>query len=98
MKKELEKQLDKYFYGDYCEEAEESERTRKARAEYYKYLNPLMRYDKELFFKIEAAITNAEAEHERQGFLQGYQYALTMLGISSGGTVNGLFGKEHTHE
>ena len=29
MNKRLEKQLDKYFYGDYCEEVEESEKQEK---------------------------------------------------------------------
>ena len=68
MNKRLEKQLDKYFYGDYCEEAEESERTRKARAEYYKYLNPLMRYDKELFFKIEAPLQTQKRSMKDKAF------------------------------
>lgn len=41
-----------------------------------------MQYDKELFYKIEDAISRAELEYERRGFLQGYQYALIMMGIA----------------
>lgn len=101
MMKELERQLNEYFYcGEYQERVGESEALKAAYEEYYTYMMPILQSDKKLFFKMEGAISRAELECERRGFLQGYQYALTMLGISSGGggTVNGLFGKEHTRE
>lgn len=100
MTKELERQLNEYFYrGEYQEKSKETEALKAAYKEYYAYITPILQNDKELFFELEDAIARAEIEHERIGFLQGYQYALTMLGISpGGGTVNGLFGKERTHE
>lgn len=83
MNKRLEKQLNEYFYSEeYYKHIEDGEKLKAAYTEYYRYLEPLMQYDKELFYKIEDAISRAELEYERRGFLQGYQYALIMMGIA----------------
>ncbi len=82
MNKELMKLLDEYYYhGSYSDEIEDGEELKAAYNKYYDLLEPLRKQNHALFFEIETAIGEAELEHERRGFRQGYQYALKMLGI-----------------
>ena len=65
----------------------ESEDVKAAHRAYYEKLEPLRHKETRLYQELEDLISNSEIEHELQGFLRGYEYCLTMLGLSNRGGV-----------
>ena len=56
--------------------------TKTAIKNYYDKLAPLKGKDREMFYALEDLIADTEAAHGKQGFLRGYEYALTMMGLN----------------
>ncbi len=85
MNQALQQALERYYYNDDYGKLPESEGIKEAHRAYYEKLEPLRHREKKLFYELEDLIGTSEVEHERQGFLRGYEYCLTMLGLSNRG-------------
>lgn len=80
MNEALKKELEQYFYGDSYGRQGDCKEVVDRYKEYYKLLDPLRTENEELFRALEDSIGSAEVSREKQGFLRGYKYALTMMG------------------
>ncbi len=83
MNESLKESLKEYFFGSY-QEIPRSEEGKAENSKMYDALNSLG-LSWEDFDKLEEAITKASEALELQGFLRGYKYCLTMLGLASEG-------------
>lgn len=88
MNENLKETLEEYFYNGLYGEIPQREEVIQNTKEMDKYIRAL-KLGKEVIYDLDERITVAENLHELQGFLHGYEYCLTMLNLSGGGTVNG---------
>lgn len=89
MNKTLIKALEEYFYSNAYDDRPDSDEIHEAQKEFYELIDPIRETDSKLFCAIESAVGMSEMFCQKQGFLRGYEYALTMMGMNntSGGGI-----------
>lgn len=83
MSETLIKALEDYFYSDSYDNFPDSDEIREAQQEVYNLLNSIREKDSKLFYAIETAVGTSEMFCQKQGFLRGYEHALTMMGMNN---------------
>lgn len=83
MNETLIKALEDYFYSDSYDNFPDSDEIREAQQEVYNLLNSIREKDSKLFYAIETAVGTSEMFCQKQGFLRGYEHALTMMGMNN---------------
>lgn len=81
MNEKLRKELERYFYSDDYNLAEDSEEIKAAYEAYRKELEAVVKQDEGLFCSLENLIGSSEVAYEKRGFLRGYEYCLAMMGL-----------------
>lgn len=81
MNEKLKEELERYFYSDDYNLAEDTEEVKAAYETYHKELEAVVKQDKGLFCSLENLIGSSEVAYEKRGFLNGYAYCLTMMGL-----------------
>ena len=82
MNEALRAALERHYYSDEYQGQGDDMETKTAIKNYYDRLAPLKEKDREMFYAIEDLIADTEIAHGKQGFMRGYEYALTMLGLN----------------
>ena len=83
MNKTLIKALEEYFYSDAYDDRPDSNEINEAQEEVYNLIDPIREKDSKLFYAIETAIGTSEMFCQKQGFLRGYEHALTLMGMNN---------------
>ncbi len=81
MNEKLKEELERYFYGEYYDPLRDTEEVKAAYEAYYKELEAVVKQDKEPLCSLEELISLSEIAYEKRGFLNGYAYCLTMMGL-----------------
>lgn len=81
MNEKLKEELERYFYSDDYNLAEDTEEVKAAYETYHKELEAVVKQDKKLLCSLEDLITSSEIAYEKRGFLNGYAYCLIIMGL-----------------
>lgn len=82
MNERLKEELDRYFYNADYGLLPQNQDVTEAHEVYNNMLDALREQEDPTFSKWDDVIADTEVAHERQGFLRGYEYCLTMLGLN----------------
>lgn len=83
MNEALRKELERYYCSCDYGFLPDGQDVEEARGKYNEMLDDLRERKDPIWGKLEYAIAGTELAHERQGFLRGYEYCLTMLGLNN---------------
>ncbi len=81
MNEALRKGLERYYYGDYTL-LPDGQDVEEARGKCNEMIHDLRERKDPIWGKLDDAIADTEVAREWQGFLRGYEYCLTMLGMN----------------
>lgn len=82
MNEALKKELERYYFSNDYGLLPQNQDAIKAHEIYNKMIDTLRERKDPTWGEWDDAIAETEVAHERQGFLRGYEYCLTMLGLN----------------
>lgn len=82
MNETLKKELDRYYYHSDYGLLPQNGDVKEAHKKYNQMIGSLKEQNDPTWGEWDDAIAETEVAHERQGFLRGYEYCLTMLGLN----------------